>query len=106
VLMTDTETKWAERVEQWRASGQTAGEFAAGRDFQASTLRYWASELRRIAGGGERRTGGVRMARVVAVRAESPRSPLVVTVGSAQVVVRAGFDRGLLRELVEALSGR
>lgn len=104
--MTETQTKWSVRVEQWRASGQRATEFAAGRGYQASTLRYWASELRRVAGKGadERRPAGVRMARVTAARSVGPTSSLVITVGVAQVIVRGGFDKGLLREVVEALA--
>jgi hypothetical protein len=30
---------------------------------------------------------------------------LVVAVGTARIVVRAGFDRALLRDVVEALGG-
>jgi hypothetical protein len=30
---------------------------------------------------------------------------VVVAVGTARIVVRAGFDRALLREVVEALGG-
>jgi hypothetical protein len=106
--MTETETKWSERVQQWRASGRTAKEFAAGRDFQGSTLRYWASHLR---GKGDREAPEVKgpprvkMARVVRVAAKNSFSSVVIQLGAAQVVVSAGFDRDLLREVVEALGG-
>src|ERR1700733_1508689 len=40
--MTETEAKWSERVREWKASGQTAREFAASRDFKPTTLVYWA----------------------------------------------------------------
>jgi hypothetical protein len=104
--MTDTEAKWAERIREWRASGQSAPEYAQGRGFEASTLRWWASRLDRAAAAaaeGESSTAsGVRMVRVVA--ATKPRSDvLTVRIGAAQVEVRRGFDRRLLRELVEAL---
>jgi hypothetical protein len=46
----------------------------------------------------------VRMARVTAIARPTPSS-LTVRVGAARVEVRPGFDRGLLRELVEALAG-
>ena len=108
--MTETETKWSERVGEWRSGGQSANDYAQGRGFAASTLRWWASRLGR--GGGMPTRGGIaarakgapaiRMARLVAVR--RPVDPtLTVRVGVAQVEVRAGFDRLLLRELVEAL---
>jgi hypothetical protein len=44
--MTSTEAKWAERVWEWRRSGKTAEAFAEGREFEASTLGYWASRLK------------------------------------------------------------
>ena len=55
--MTSTEAKWAERVREWRASGKTAEEFAAGFEYEVSTLRYWASRLK---------TGAERPALVIA----------------------------------------
>jgi putative endopeptidase len=44
--MAGTQARWAERVQAWRASGKTAEEFATGLNFEASTLRYWASRLK------------------------------------------------------------
>lgn len=43
------------------------------------------------------------MVRVVA--AARPAGSMSVRIGAAHVEVRAGFDRALLRELVEALGG-
>jgi hypothetical protein len=112
--MTETETKWSERVREWKASGRTASEFAEGRDFKASTLAYWASRLRRVRAGAtprRERRPRVRMARVVrtAARPEAsaarPEDSIVVTVGTARVAVRAGFDEALLRQVVKALGG-
>jgi hypothetical protein len=108
--MTDTETKWTERVRAWRASGRTAREFAEGQEFKPSTLTYWASQLRRSGsaegGGAGKRASRVRMVRVVGKASAAPREEtVVVAVGTARIVVREGFDRGLLREVVEALGG-
>jgi hypothetical protein len=103
--MTETEAKWSERVREWKASGQTAKEFAASRDFKPSTLVYWASCLRTGASGsGRRKKLGRRvpMARVVRVAAAADGA-IVVAVGAARVAVRAGFDPVLLREVVAAL---
>jgi hypothetical protein len=103
--MTETEAKWSERVREWKASGQTAKEFAAGRDFKPSTLVYWASCLRTGAGGTGRpkkRERRVRMARVVRVAAATDGA-IIVAVGAARVAVRAGFDPVLLRQVVMAL---
>ena len=100
--MTDTEAKWAERVREWKASGQTAKEFAAGREFKPSTLVYWASCLRTGSELRKRREPRVRIARVVRVPAPTDAA-IVVAVGAARVSVRAGFDPVLLRQVVLAL---
>ena len=47
--MSDTKITWQRRVASWRASGQTADEFAAAQGLTASTLRWWASQLKREA---------------------------------------------------------
>jgi hypothetical protein len=106
--MTETQTKWTERVRAWRASGRTAREFAAGQEFKPSTLTYWASQLRRSSSA----EGSVvvkvaprlRMVRVAGRAAMAPHEEtLVVAVGTARIVVRTGFDRSLLRDVVDAL---
>ena len=102
--MTETETKWSERVGEWRSGGESADDYAQGRGFAASTLRWWASRLSRGGGIAARAKGAsaVRMARLVAV-SRPVECTLTVRVGVAQVEVRAGCDRLLLRELVDAL---
>ena len=103
--MTENETKWSERVREWRASGQKAKAFAEGREFKASTLVYWASCLRQGRIGDARprkRQSRVRMARVVP-KSRRPDDAIVVTVGVARVTVRPGFDGALLRQVVRAL---
>jgi hypothetical protein len=103
--MTDTEAKWAERVREWKGSGQTAKEYAASRDFKASTLVYWASCLRTGGNRRKKRERGVRIARVVRV-ASPTDAAIVVAVGPARVSVRAGFDPEVLRQVVLALGER
>lgn len=103
--MTETETKWSERVREWKASGKPAKEYAEGREFKASTLVYWASCLRRGTGAASRpkkREPHVRMVRVVPGSAR-PDETIVVAVGAARVAVRAGFDHALLRQVIRAL---
>jgi len=95
-------------VRAWRASGRTAREFADGQEFKPSTLTYWASQLRRsvsaegvVAG---KQAPRIHMVQVVGKGAMAAREDtLVVAVGTARIVVRAGFDRALLRDVVEAL---
>jgi len=102
--MTATESKWAERVRDWKASGCSAPEYAKGRGFAGATLLWWSSRLgaRSSAPSVVTKTPRVRMARVVRV-VKPDAAPLTVHIGRVRVEVRAGFDRTLLRAVVEAL---
>jgi len=105
--MTATQTKWAERVQAWRASGKTADEYASAFEFQASTLRYWASRLKTLS--SERPVAMARVVRrpsralVVGPVVGEPRSEVEVAVGGARILVRRGFDAELLRQVAAAL---
>jgi hypothetical protein len=90
---------WAERIRAWRASGQAASEFAAGKGYEPSTLRWWASRLRR--------EEPLRLVPVVARPSSSADTmgSVVVEVGGARVRVTAGFDGALLSQVVRALGG-
>ncbi len=93
-----TRQKWVERVRAWRASGEEASAFAAGKGFEASTLRWWASRLGR--------EEPVRLVPVVARASSSEvRGDVVVEVGGARVRVTSGFSRELLVQVVRALGG-
>lgn len=62
----ESQETWAKRVERWKDSGLTCGEFCAEIDVNPGTLMYWAWKLRkegkvalgrrRAAAKGERRT--------------------------------------------------
>lgn len=99
-----TESKWAERVQAWRESGESAEEFARSRGFAASTLHGWSSRLSK--------TERPRFLRLVPKAPVESRAPgqasageLVVEIGVARVRVAAGFDPALLSEVVRALGG-
>lgn len=107
--MRETETKWVARVADWRESGKSAEEYAAGRGFEGSTLRFWASRLK-TKNGDTNQAPRVRVARVV--RRTSPSAAerhadagIVVEVGRARISVRRGFDPSVLREVIESLQG-
>lgn len=93
-----TEARWRERVRAWRASGQTAMEFARGRDFAVGTLRYWSCRL-----GREHAPTFVRL--VPKASSAPVAADLVIEVGGARVRVRPGFDPALLAQVVRALGG-
>jgi hypothetical protein len=125
--MTQTETKWLERVREWRGSGETAERFAEGQGFKASTLRFWASRLRTEAdaafapGMPPAATSRVRLVRVRRARGAAPKpleprgawsasegtssAAMVIAIGAVRVEVRSGFDHALLGEVIEALGG-
>lgn len=96
--MADAKT-WAKRVAAWRSSGKTASEFASTGGFAPSTLKYWAWRLKR----GE--TDLVRVVRTVEATVAQRESPIEIEVGGLRVLVRAGFDRGALGQVL-ALAGR
>jgi len=111
----NTEAVWAERIEEWGRSGQSATEFAEGKPFTSGTLMWAASRLRTGAlGKGKRRERGsrvkaeqkIRMAEVVRRPAKTPVAETVaVEIGGAVITVRRGFDRALLQDVVVALRG-
>jgi hypothetical protein len=93
-----TEATWGKRVEAWRASGETTEEFAGGKGYKGSTLRWWSSRLGRAE--RPRFVQLVPKAKDMLVDAE-----LCVEVGRARVRVKAGFDTKLLADVVAALGG-
>jgi hypothetical protein len=93
-----TESIWRDRVRQWRESGETADQFAKGRGFAASTLRYWSRRL-----GRTEQAHFVRL--VPRAPARAPGPDLVIEVGCARVRVAPGFDATLLTEVVRVLGG-
>ena len=104
--MTETEAKWAERVQAWRADGGTAADFARGKGYEASTLQMWARKIRRgriSSALVESPTANIRMLRVTSPSQEALRSTLTVLVGAVRIEVRAGFEAALLRAVVDAL---
>jgi hypothetical protein len=94
-----TAAVWSDRVRAWRASGETASQFAEGKGFAGSTLRFWATRLKAAPAAPL-----PRIVQLVPRRAEAGPE-LLIEVGAARVRVQRGFDRELLVEIVTALSG-
>jgi hypothetical protein len=111
----NTEAVWAERIEEWGRSGQSAREFAEGKPFTSATLTWAASQLRKGARAkGKRRESGsrakrerkIRMAEVVRRPSKTPvAESVVVEISGALISVRHGFDRALLQDVVATLRG-
>ena len=94
--------EWARRVAEWRGSGQSSTAFTEGKPYTASGLRHWAHRLSK-----EARPRDLRVVRVERRPGAGERpgltgeASLVVELGPARVVVRPGFDRGLLAAVLE-----
>lgn len=105
-----SKVEWARHIEAWRESGASRDEYAAKHGLRPATLQWWVSKLARDAGKRTKRSR-VRFARVVegaAPKRLEPRAAatttLDVVVGRGRTVrVAHGFDRDLLRAVIEAL---
>lgn len=100
--------RWSGWVEAWWRSGLTAKAFAAEHGLNDSTLRYNARLLRRDQAGAGRaqEAGALKLARVEVVRSHPVDTPIELELGGARVVVRRGFDRETLGELLDLLGAR
>jgi hypothetical protein len=100
--MTENETLWAERVEEFHRSGRSAPVFANGRGYTASALKYWEKKLK---ARPQRSLALARVVRAGTIAESNTEGTVELLVGSARIVVRRGFDPVLVRELVDALGG-
>jgi hypothetical protein len=107
---TTTET-WIERVGAWRASGERAEAFSRRAGYAASTLRWWASKLKRdlAAAPAVVAVPEVRLARVI--RSAPTSAPTdggreitleLVQLG-IRIAVETGADRATLAMVLDVL---
>ncbi len=98
-------SEWAERVSEWRASGQSAAAFCETRAYSAKSLQWWSSQLKRRGRLAASIEPQVKLARVVRGSRDTPSSAqrIVVMVGEARVEVPAGADRATLGLVFDAL---
>jgi hypothetical protein len=107
---------WVRRVERWRESGLTAGEFAAELGVKAATLAHWKYRLSAEARKATRDGAAARAETLpfVEVKAVAPRSEVaqsggattfeVVLASGAVLRVPAQFDAGALRRLLDVMA--
>ena len=93
-------------MERWRASGEPARVFAARAGLNASTLAWWASQLRRRRQA--RPPTAVGLVRVVAAAPEqAPGAPVEILLAGGHVLrVGRGFDPVALRAVLATLEER
>ncbi len=96
-----TRAEWKKRVDEWRASGLSSGEFAAERGFTGSGLRHMAYRLRA--------EPEVRLARVEVV-AERRRGedPIIVRAAAdgVRIELMSGFSREVFAAVLDVVDGR
>ena len=100
--------EWARRVAAWRSSGEPASEFAAREGWNARTLTWWGTQVRRRGGAGRAASTVASFVEVVE-RREAPKAAAVLDlivprVGTVRI--STGTDLVLLRAVVDALGGR
>jgi hypothetical protein len=104
--MSEKAAIWRKRVANWRASGESAVAYSAGRGWSAHSLRWWASRLGREA--EPTRSPSVSFAHLV--RATVPeRAPTTAVVvewleARVRVTVEAGADHELVCMVLEQLA--
>jgi hypothetical protein len=98
--MSEKKEIWKQRVAGWRASGETAKRYSAGRGWSAGTLLWWSSRL-----GREAPPPVVRMAQLVRSPAPhdrgAPAGAIIIELFDARV--RITVDGGADREAVTAV---
>ncbi len=92
---------WAERVEVFRASGQTTTAWCAQQDINPNQLRYW---LRKSRYQENEASSPQWLAVDIAPGGDTPECVLRVRVGPATIEVGPGYDPGLLQNLVATLA--
>lgn len=102
--MTATEAKWSERIREWKQSGKPLHEFAVGQPYKASSLGWWAWQLRKRTSKAEATGKAIRMAQVVRRAPQMKESShMVVEVAGARIAIERGFDAELLGQVVRTL---
>jgi hypothetical protein len=102
---------WVERVAAWRASGEQAETFSRRAGYAASTLRWWASKLKREMAAPAAAAPVVQLARVVrtppAVTSESSVRTIVLEVVDVgiRIAVEPGADPATLAMVLDVVRG-
>ena len=104
--MSDARRIWKQRVAGWRASGESAEKFSAGRGYAASTLKWWASRLRSDAAAAP----VVRVAQLVRSPADRVgRQGSIIVEGldtRLRITIEPGADRDALALVLDVLGSR
>lgn len=92
----EREGYWRELLERQAASGLSVRAWCARETVGYATFMYWRRRLGR--------TGAVERLTLIRVEEAAVGDGLWLWVGGVRIEVKAGFDAGLLRQVVEALA--
>ena len=96
----ETEDKWQRVIEEQQQSGMAAKAFCQKRGHSFFQFKYWKQKL------SQRSQATPRLVAVVRKdRQEQSDSSVALEIGPVRIVVKQGFDAGLLRETLQAIGG-
>jgi len=98
-----TVEKWRPLIREQEGSGLSVQAFCAKHGHVAHQFRYWKQKVR--ASRLEPRLVPIVAKRTVGAVRPVTADGLTLELGKARIGVRSGFDRHLLRELLEVLGG-
>ncbi|MEB3104068.1 IS66 family insertion sequence element accessory protein TnpA [Ferviditalea candida] len=93
---------WAARIKDYRASGERVSAWCERQGVTQRQLWYWMKKLKRLE---QEKSADQPLWLSVHVDEDTtiPSSSLLVTVGSATIEVRAGFEPSLLADVIKTL---
>lgn|SRR5690606_29544872 len=94
---------WKSRVDEFRASGQTATAWCAAQNLKVHQLRYWLRKFKSEHESEKMQTQWLSV-EFGELKADKPQQALPIRVGKATIEVRPGFDPKLLSDVVKTLS--
>lgn len=105
-----SKAEWADHLERWRRSGETATRYCEAHGLKLGSLRYWSGRIRRETDRALNETFESSPPRFAKVRrrersertSTKPRA-LRLHVGEVEVEVPPEFDAGTLRRVLEVL---
>jgi len=97
-------SRWQREIKAWSASGKTLSAWARERRLSRDALEYWKRRL------ASRKAGALALIAVppalAAVAPVSACAPIELVIGSARVILSAGFDPQSLSRVLEVLEAQ
>ena len=96
---TELQKQWRERIADYRNSGLTAAAWCERNDCSIARLQYWIAKFKRA----NKKSDETKWAKIEIVDAHlATRSSISIYVGTARIEVNAGFEAGLLEDVLRS----